>query len=171
MEDDNHHLDERTLVYPVSLSIAPFGPPSRPTDSPSPPPADNERRRHERRRAGSPKPMTAGAPRASVHERMGPRPGAAGHVELRDSISASSEPFPSVAFAPVRVASALVDGIHVSAATVPPPEGAFPMAVAWENEGATSGCKMTLAHACLSITAERESWPMNPPRPLLSRPM
>lgn len=147
MQDDDQHPEKRTLVYPVSLSVVPVGLPSRPVDAPSPPPADNGRRRQERRRPGSLRtPAAAGALRALVQERLGRWPEAADHVEPRDS--ASLEPSQSVALAPVHAASTPVEGIHVPAAVVPPEE-----AFAWETEGVSPGPEATPAYACSPITA------------------
>lgn len=45
MAVEDHHPGKRTLVYPLLLTVVPVGGPSRPTDSPSLPLANSERRR------------------------------------------------------------------------------------------------------------------------------
>lgn len=65
------------------------------------------------------------------------------HVESTDSALESSS---------MRTASAPVEGIHASAAVVPAPDEAFPMAVAWEDEDVSPGCEATLVHTCSPIT-------------------
>lgn len=87
-DDDSQHV-KRTLVYPILISITPDGMSSRPGDPSSPPPADDGRRRRRGRRSGLPRtpPASVGAPRASVHERLGLRPVGDGHVEPRDSVA------------------------------------------------------------------------------------
>ncbi|CAN6272676.1 unnamed protein product [Urochloa humidicola] len=85
---------KRTLVCPITMSVTPVGLPMAPVAPPRPP-ADDERRRHGRRRpAGSPPgaPARLAVPRAPVHARLGPNPGMTGHVEQRDSVTASASP-------------------------------------------------------------------------------
>lgn len=100
MEDEDPRPAKRTLVYPVTLSVTPIGVVGHPywsaVEAGGPPSSSpvNEERRHLRRCSGSPPtaPAPLGAPRAPVHERLVPQPGADGHVEPRDSISPPRRP-------------------------------------------------------------------------------
>ena len=120
LEVEESRPAKRTLIYPVKVTVNPVVLPAAPADPPSPPPADDGRRRHGRRRPGPPPsaPARLGATRASVHERLGPHPRAAGHVEQRNSSLASASP-----------------GDIQGAAAVAAPDGGLP------TVGASPGCE------------------------------
>ncbi|KAF8669884.1 hypothetical protein HU200_051063 [Digitaria exilis] len=85
---EDHQPAKRTLVYSVTFPVAPAGRAEDTADPPPPPPAAaGGRRRRWRRRSRSPPDASAthDVPRASVHDRLGPRPVRGGHVASRGS--------------------------------------------------------------------------------------
>jgi len=72
----------RTLVYPISVSVALVEKPMGAGDPPVPPEAEGDRRGHRQDRSPRAPPARAASvePRASVHARLGPLPVVRGHV-------------------------------------------------------------------------------------------
>ena len=76
--DKGEAEERRTLIYPITVAVRTLGAQAAVDAPPSPPPADDDRGRQRRRPPPSSTPaaldgpVAGGAPRASVHSRMGP---------------------------------------------------------------------------------------------------
>jgi len=138
MAEEERPPVKRMLVYSIKTTITPAGSTSRLVDPPAPPPdADGGRRQTGRRRSCSPTADAAAqrTPRASVHDRLGPRPAAGGHVVPRGS-GASSRGVP--------------DG---PAALTPRPASLLPGVLQEQDASSTGAC----VHAVVEAVEARGS--------------
>lgn len=165
----------RTLTYPIQISLVPFDQPPT-TEGPAPPsPPSNDdqgwRRKRQRRRsrsATSPVQEVSGrataadgAPRLSVHDRLGPQVVRGGHVAAAPDMSLEHAPVPPHASdggASIDSSEAPLPVVTAASSPVPEDHGDSPIPGAWP--GITAGSLSQINASEVPHSASRDATPV-----------
>lgn len=177
-----NEMHRRTLTYPIEISVVPFDQPPA-TDGPAPPspPAnDDQGRRKKKRRHRRSRPATSpaqevpgrataadGAPRISVHDRLGPQVVRCGHVaEVPDMLLEHAPVSPRVASdegADIDISEAPLPAAATTSSLAPEDEhadGPFPGAVPRAWPGITAGSSPQINASEVPRSASRDATPV-----------